>query len=264
MSTTPERQRAARELLNNALGSPSNALVIHYGCESFDLAAPRITSIAIRNLGTRQTQSFSILHEAQASNTPLEPADTATLDRIERKMLDKFFKFVAERRNHFWLHWNMRDNKYGFSALEHRHQTLGGKPVAILDNAKVDLASLMFDLYGARYAAGPSRLANVAKRNKLTLTDYLDGAEQAKALAAGNFAVAHKSILRNVDLISTIAVLAHSRKLKTDASHWDQWGGSVNAIGQTVTRNWLLALVVTIAGLALGLWGIWLVYNPPT
>ena len=58
------RLRKARKQLTEINEKRGNVVVIHYSCESFydrsDGTSPRITSIAVRNLATGQTESFSI------------------------------------------------------------------------------------------------------------------------------------------------------------------------------------------------------------
>ena len=54
-----------------------------------------------------------------------------------------------------YMHWNMRDINYGFPAIEHRYRVLGGNPVIIDDDKKLDLARLLIDIYGVGYAGHP-------------------------------------------------------------------------------------------------------------
>ncbi|HNL14905.1 MAG TPA: hypothetical protein PKL28_17530, partial [Rhodocyclaceae bacterium] len=53
----------------------STTLVVHYSCESFydktDGKTPRVTSLAVRNLASGQTDSFSIHQIAEAAVTRL-------------------------------------------------------------------------------------------------------------------------------------------------------------------------------------------------
>jgi len=259
MSTTPLRQKQARQLLDHSLVSRGNAFAIHYACEGFDVPHPRATSIAVRSLGTNQTHSFSLSNEANNGSINLGDADIDVLDTLEAAMLAKFFAFVAAHQNHHWLHWNMRDDKFGFKALENRFLRLGGTPATIPDDHKVDLAVLMFELYGDRYAAAkPGRLSNLARANGLTMTDFLEGAEQGLALGRKDFAAVHRSTLRKSDLLATIATLAHSRRLRTDAPFWDRFGRSASAIANYVAQHPAFALIIGAATLL----GLWFTLNP--
>lgn len=68
-----QRQKALNkvtELINNS----ENVVIIYYSCESFynrsDGSSPRITSIAVRNLASGQTTSFSIHQMAERESKP--------------------------------------------------------------------------------------------------------------------------------------------------------------------------------------------------
>jgi hypothetical protein len=66
-----------------------------------------------------------------------------------------------------YLHWNMRDINYGFAALEHRYRVLGGGPIVIEDDKKIDLARLLIDVYGVGYAGHP-RLVQLLAMNHIS------------------------------------------------------------------------------------------------
>ncbi len=58
------RHREAKKQLVEAYDKQDKVIVIHYSCESFydrqEKTSPRITSIAVHNLATADTESFSI------------------------------------------------------------------------------------------------------------------------------------------------------------------------------------------------------------
>lgn len=129
-------------------------MAIHYSCESFydrpDGSSPRITSIAIRNLATEQTRSFSIHLVGERNGVALSEISNP-YDKLEKQMLDEFFEHVRLHQQDRWIHWVMRDAKYGFPAIEHRYQVLGGQPTLIDDSRKFNLASIVIDLYSRTY-----------------------------------------------------------------------------------------------------------------
>src|SRR6266487_5182682 len=112
------RWKRARSQLDEIFQVPENTLVIHYSCESFynrDVPqSPRITSVAVRNLDSGQTRSFSI-HLVAERRGQLESIDEH-YDTLEKEMLDDFFGHAQIQQNQKWLHWNMRDANYGFPA----------------------------------------------------------------------------------------------------------------------------------------------------
>ena len=210
MSTTPERQRIARAELARAFAARNTAFVIHYASEGFALEQPRITCIAARPLTGGQTVLFSIDQERQLQGVQFLTLDSRAIDALERTMLDRFFVFLGGHQNHFWLHWNMRDAKFGFPALEQRYRVLGGQPSSVPDHFKVDLGSRMIDLYGDNYADPNRRLMAVAEMNGIAMRDFLDGPDQAAALAQGDYAAVDRSTLRKVDVLLAIADKANT------------------------------------------------------
>ena len=73
------------------LENGSISLIIHYSCESFydkkDGKTPRITSIAVRNLASGQTESFSIHQIAEEQKIHFVDIPEQ-YDALERQMLD--------------------------------------------------------------------------------------------------------------------------------------------------------------------------------
>jgi hypothetical protein len=249
MTTTPHRQRVARSEISRALKSEAHAFVIHYARDDFALPVGRVTAIAARNLASGQARLFSIT-KCAPNPAAVSAATPSQLDVFERKMLDDFFSFVGQHNGHFWLHWNMRDARYGFEQLADRHRALGGSPVAVPDHDKVDLASRMFDLYGDRYAAPPNRLETLAARNGVNISAMLTGAEQAHAISVGDYLPVDASILRKVDALYVIARKTHSGHLKTDGGWWDRHGGTVGAVGKWVTTHWVFSAILAVMALA--------------
>lgn len=141
------RRRSARTQLASLFDNPENVVAIHYSCESFyerpDGSSPRITSIAVRNLGTGQTTSFSI-HQLAERDRKLDTASiNQNYDALEKNMLKEFYEYVERHQGHVWLHWNMRDINYGFPAIAHRFRVLGGKPFEIHESRLCDLVSCL-------------------------------------------------------------------------------------------------------------------------
>lgn len=234
--------------------SPDRVVVIHYSCESFydqtDGRSARITSIAVRNLGSGQTTSFSIHQMAERDGH--SPAQIeARYDDLERRMLDEFYEYVARHSTHVWLHWNMRDINYGFSALAHRHRVLGGKPLEIHESQLMDLARVLVAVYGVSYIGHP-RLTNLIRRNSITDLHFLSGSEEATAFKNKEYVKLHQSTLRKVDIIANVLGRAADRSLKTDARWVELYGAYPAALGEFVKDHWffaLLGLIATIAGL---------------
>jgi len=238
---------------------PGQILLIHYSCESFydrhDGRSPRVTSIAARNLGHNQTRSFSI-HQV-AERVGVQPNNIAReYDRLEKQMLDEFYEFVRYHVNFDWLHWNMRDVNYGFAAIEHRHKVLAGIPVAIPEERRIDMASLLIDIHGSGYASHP-RLDNLLKLNKISRLNYLSGAEEATAFEQGEYVKLHQSTLRKVDVFVNILNRAWDGTLRTDARWRETYGTTLAGVVEASTDHWsykvlgFIGIVASIIGVLL-------------
>ena len=140
-------------------------------------------------------------------------------------MLQELFDFVEANRNHLWVHWNMRDINYGFAALEHRASALRGDKLkfAIPDHAKFDLSRIFAGIYGVSYIGHP-RLRKLVEKNNITDRDFLDGKEEARAFEHEQFVELHRSTLRKVDILCSLADRAYTGELETNASWWQKHG----------------------------------------
>ncbi|HEY0020460.1 MAG TPA: hypothetical protein VGC13_29450 [Longimicrobium sp.] len=230
----------------------NNVLIIHYSCESFydreDGRTPRVTSIAVRNMGNGQTESFSIHKVAELSRTP-SSAITQEYDRLERAMLDEYFEFVRTHQGYKWVHWNMRDINYGFLAIEHRYRVLGGDPLSIDDSRKYDLSRLLVGRYGVQYIGHP-RLESLLEKNKITTLNFLPGKEEADAFDSGDYVRLHQSTLRKADVLASILERAADGTLKTNSRWYHKYGVSPAALGEVIKEHWTFVLFAFLAGVA--------------
>lgn len=260
------RRRAAKAQLTQLVDNPENVVVIHYSCESFydrpSGSSPRITSIAVRNLGTGQTTSFSI-HQMAERDKKLDTTEiNQNYDDLEKKMLKEFYEYVEKHEGHTWLHWNMRDINYGFPALAHRYRVLGGKPFEIHESRLCDLARLLVSLYGVGYAGHP-RLANIVGKNKISDLNFLNGEEEAAAFENGEYVKLHQSTLRKVDILANIAERTADGSLRTDARMREIYGGYFSAFTELMREHWISTLIglvgaaASIVGLILYLLATW-------
>lgn len=241
----PERQRAARARLRLLYAHPSTVFVVHYACQSFaqpqQQGSPRIAAIAVRNLDSGQTTSFSIHQELELCRLPAWESP-ARLDELEGAMLARYFTFLRENKGMRFVHWNMRDMKFGFAALEHRFAVLGGEPHTLADHQLFDLAILMAEVFGSKYAPRP-HLWHLAKRNQLSLTGFLDGKDEPAMFNRGEYKAVHQSTLCKVAIIADVASRTESRTLKTNANWWVLNKGRVREAYEMCEDNPMKALV---------------------
>jgi len=246
-------RRKARKTLTGLFDRPDKVLIIHHSCESFynrpDGSSPRITSIAVRNLESGQTYSFSIHQMAERKGIAIERV-AEHYDELEKNMLSDFYAYAERHKDCTWLHWNMRDISYGFQAIAHRFQVLGGNPNDIPEDKRVDLSDLMHDLYGRGHIAHP-HLECLVKKNGITDQDFLTGQDEAEAFRNGQYVALHRSTLRKVYVIDCIAELADSNALRTDAKMpcfmYPQF------VAERLNEYWLFTLTVAVVGLISGI-----------
>ena len=233
--------KKAKAQLNSLNRDREHTLIVHYASESmYDRRerpeSPRIGSIAVRNLDTGQTRSFSI-HLVAEERGWLRDID-AHFDELEREVLAQFFEFVKQRLHSKWVHWNMRDVNFGFDALEHRLRVLQGTPAAsVPEEKRVDLSILLIDLYGSEYIGHP-RLEKLREKNGGMHRDFLTGEQQAEAFDSRNFFALHQSTLRKVESMGNFVNDAHAGILKTDASRWAASGRSFKALLEWTKSSW--------------------------
>lgn len=250
-----QRRRRAADELDRILDRPGDALVVHYSCESFydreDGRTPRVTSIAVRNFDSGQTESYSIhkVAEQRGLTFNLIPEH---YDELEKVMLGEFFAFMQQNQGLLWVHWNMRDINYGFAALEHRYRVLGGEPFVLPEGKKFDLARALITLYGVSYTGHP-RLATLIEKNHIAHRDFLTGQEEADAFEKQDYIKLHQSTLRKVDILANILGRAADGTLKTNAKWHERYGWHPKVLLELMKEHWLYSLaaaVLLIGGLA--------------
>lgn len=226
------KRKEAQEDLGRVLKDRRSIMVIHYSCESFydrpEGASPRITSLAIRSFATGQTTSFSI-HQMAERKSISHDQISSRYDELEKEMLTEFNEFLAQHKDKWWIHWNMRDMNYGFPAIAHRCRVLGLQPTELSDDRLLDLARTMYRLFGATYASHP-RLKSIVEMNKISNKDMLDGQQEADAFDRGEYVKLHQSTLRKVDILASLLERVEDGQLKTASTPREQYGSRIAVV----------------------------------
>ncbi len=248
------RHRKARAKLNHIYEQSEKITIIHYSCESFydlpDGRSPRITSIAVRNLETGQTDSFSIHQMAELRRIPMTQADIEPYyNDLEKEMLEAFYTYVKANPEKTYIHWNMRDKNFGFQAIEHRFRVLQGNPINIPDDRKIDLSGLFIKMYGVGYIGHP-RLESLLEKNNISARDFMTGKEEADAFVAGRYVDLHRSTLRKVDVFSNLAGRAYDDKLKSLSSWRESRGYSLASVVEMIKSHPIITGIIILGGLA--------------
>lgn len=248
--TQYKKFRDAKKVLTELFEIPHSVLFIHYSCESFydrpDGSSPRITSIAVRFLGSGQTKSFSIHQEAETQRIALNDI-TQRYDELEKSMLDNFASFCKQYAGCKWVHWNMRDGNYGFEAIAHRHRVLGGDPCELQDTNKIDLARVFHDYLGPKYVPH-GRFQNLLERNDMVPRNFLAGADEAAAFTNQEYVKLHQSTLSKVDALSNLAECAVEDRVKCDNGYFKRRGLSLTTTGAIIKDHPIFA-GITVLGI---------------
>ena len=200
---------------------PDRFYIIHYSSQSLyddgmgDGLSPSITSIAVMHHSSRQTVTFAIHSIAEELGISKEEVESR-YGEIEKEILERFYAFARDRREKYWVHWNMRNIVFGFEHLEHRYRALAKKdPPAIPIEVRINLNDIYRDRYGGDYASDPNRMLNLMLLNGERDPRFLLGKEEAEAFKAKDFIRMHGSTISKVEFFRHTIVLALKGQLKT-------------------------------------------------
>jgi len=201
--------------------NPERFYIIHYSSQSlYDEGvdrgglSPRITSIVVMHLSTRQTVTFATHAVAEELRIPKDQV-ADRYDEIERAILERFYAFVRDRREKYWIHWNMRNVVFGFEHLEHRYRVLtGNEPPHIPVEVRMNLNDIFKERYGSGFAPDP-RMLGLMLQNGPRDQRFLEGKEEAEAFKSKDFIRMHSSTISKVEFFRHAITLAQKGKLKT-------------------------------------------------
>ena len=192
--------------INNLFKYHNDVWVIHYASSNFENNQIRIASIALRKLTNSQIHSFSM-------------NDKEYDDNMEKQILKEFFKHIKLNSSAKYLHWNMRDDTYGFAVIQNRFKDLFPNdelPFVILDKDKYDLSRILVEIYGDKYISNP-KLKTIIEKNSLNTGYFLEGESEAEAFENRQFSKIARSTKCKVNNLADIADLVYKKKLKTNS-----------------------------------------------
>jgi hypothetical protein len=235
------KHKKAKELFEEIYNNPDNYYTIHYSSQGF---GGRVTSIAVLSLLSKQTKSFSMHLVAEKKGVPLD--DVERHDELEKAMLGEYFAFLDQQKNGKFIHWNMRNVLFGFHALEHRYEVLGGDQVQLLrDDQKIDLSVQLRRKYGDHYIGHP-QMEKLLEKNGIKPKQFLPGAEEAKAFGEGKLIEMHHSTASKVEAFATIVDLAAVNALKTNATWAGMYGLTIDGVLMFLESTWYGNLVFAL------------------
>lgn len=203
---------------------PERYYIVHYSSESiYDEGvdrggmSPRITSIAVMHVPTRQTVSFSMHAIAEEKGIPKQGVEQH-YDEIELAIIERFYVFVRDRREKYWIHWQMKNIVYGFEHIEHRFRTLTAdksiSPPHIPVEVRINLDSVLREKYGDDYVPN-RRMLNLMLLNGQRDHRFMTGEEEAAAFKAREFIRLHNSTISKVEFFRHVITLMLKGKLRT-------------------------------------------------
>lgn len=206
------------------LNNKHNVYVVHYSCQNLndDIEgfSPRITSIAVLHLRSKQMSSFSMHIIAEELEIKKDEIGKH-FDEIEKNMLERFFTFAEKKgKSTYWLHWNMNNMTFGFQVLEHRYKVLTKKePYHIDENSRYSISSMLKAKYGSQYARDP-KMMNLMELNDGKHRDFLTGNEEVTAFKANEFVKMHKSTMCKVYFFADVLERMNANELKTETNQF--------------------------------------------
>jgi hypothetical protein len=198
---------------------PDRFYIIHYSSQSLydegvDGFSPCITSIVVMHYATRQTVSFALHAVAESLDIPKDQVESH-YDAIESVLLERFFGFLRDRREKYWVHWNMRNLTFGFEHLEHRYRSLcKAEPPSVPVEVRLNLNDILRQRYGSDYASDP-KMKNLMLLNGEIDRRFLEGRQEAEAFLKKEFIRMHSSTICKVEFFRHVIRFAIEGKLRT-------------------------------------------------
>ncbi len=237
---------------------PEQFFIVHYSSQSlFDDEtqglSPRITSIVVMHYATRQIVSFAVHTTAELLRVDKNDVESR-YDDIEKEMLARFFDFLRDRLDRYWIHWNMRNITFGFEHLEHRSRCLGNADPPILHvDQRLNLNDIFSERYGPDFAPHP-KMKNLILFNGALPQTFLDGPQEAAAFKAKEFIRMNTSTICKVEFFRYAIIAAERGKLRTAGKGWGVW---IDRLLESRVAK-IVTLAAALFGVLVGLYQIFL------
>ncbi len=243
----------SRQFIKSVRSNPENFFLIHYSCQNLndenEALSPRITSIAMNHYATGQSISYSTHSTAEELRIPRDKV-LERFDEVELELLTQFYKFIRDRRDKYWVHWNMRNLTFGFEHLEHRYRALGGTDACVIAvERRLNLNDLIADRYGENYAKHPKMLS-LMEKNGGRHRDFLEGKEEVAAFENKEFLRMHSSTLSKIGFFSSAMRKFVNGKLNTASRGV---GVALEKLFESRTAK-AVGLVATLISILVGSW----------
>ena len=259
-SNSINAHKEAKIILSDYVKKKSNYMFIHFARQNcFEDAyekGPRIIAIVVMNAASEQTMAFSLKKSAEKYGSNFWGVNDSEKDIIEQDMLQSFFEYAKSNAEKTWLHWNMKNNNFGFSAIEERYKSLGGTPFPFEEGKLVNISVLLKKKYGHNFAQdcmynGKSvgKMYDIFTLNKMQDVNILNGEQEVKEYILKNIMSIELSVVGKLKAFQKIMEKAADDDLKVRGSiAKDVYGLGIRGIAQYIQDNAILAIIFSILG----------------
>lgn len=253
-----KEHKIANEFLKKYLENRGKYAIIHFARENhFDERypkGPRIISIVVLYPDSDRMSIFSLQRSAEVKGMEFSTCIDSERDNIEKGMLSDFFNEVKDSGINLWLHWNMKNDNFGFQTLSNRYKNLGGivgAEMQFKDECTKNISTLFKMKYGPNYITGindvKGKMYALFEKNGIADPDLLTGLDEIREFVNGNYVKVELSVVAKVKAFERLIDYARNGELKTDSKKIkDIYGFSLNGILQYVRENAVLAAAFSI------------------
>ena len=259
-SASIKMYKETNELLEKYASNRTGYVLIHYArqncfSEIYE-KGPRVVSIVVMNMGNEQMLTFSLLKSSENYGVDFFSLTDEEKDNVEYKMLESFYECVERNKDKTWLHWNMKNNNFGFYAINERYKCLGGTPFAFDDAKLVNISDLLKRKYGPNFARDcqwkgeeVGKMYDIFSLNKITDAKILGGEAEIKEYILKNLLSVEQSVLAKIKALKIIVEKLVNNVLVTRGSVLkDVYGIGVNSIARYIQDNATLAILSSVFG----------------
>ena len=252
--------KESNRIINEYVKKKSNYIFIHYARQNCFSDAyekgPRVVVIVVMNAESEQFSVFSLKKSADKRGKDFFKLSDIEKNEIEYSMLQEFFVYVEENKDKVWLHWNMKNNNFGFSAIEDRFRELGGDSFHFKEDKLINISVLLKKKYGMNYAKdnkwngkAVGKMYDIFILNHITDSNILDGEREIIEYIVKNITSIEQSVLGKLKAFKIIMEKAADNALKCRGNILkDVYGINITGIAGYIQDNALLALLFTIIG----------------
>lgn len=252
--------KEANGIIDAYVKKKSDYIFIHYARQNCFTdgyeKGPRVIAIVVMNAESEQLRIFSLRKVAEQNGNDFFKISEEEKDKIEYHLLEEFFEYVKMNKEKMWLHWNMKNNNFGFSAIENRFSELNGTPYHLEEGKLINISVLLKKRYGTNFAKDGTwngkttgKMYDIFVLNNIKDSNILNGEEEIINYIVKNIMAIEQSVIAKLKAFQLIVEKTADNVLKTRGSVLkDVYGFGIRGIAQYIQDNALLALLFSILG----------------